>query len=97
MCRSQAQDETRCAVHTRLACPPDIGDVSCETAADISHADYDTPVTAVKPGWALWFCATDDLYWDGNDPACWFCGQYGRAAPEPRFNSQHGFDPDLVA
>jgi hypothetical protein len=54
-------------------------------------------VTPPKPGWAFWLCETDDLYWNGDDPTCWFCGQNGRAAPQPRLNSQHGFDPDLVA
>ena len=53
--------------------------------------------TAVKPRWMHWFCATDDLYWDGPDSQCWFCGREGAVASAPRLTSQHGFDPELVA
>lgn len=52
---------------------------------------------AVKPDWMRWFCAEDDLYWNGAERACWFCGADGAAASAPRLTSQHGFGPELVA
>lgn len=52
---------------------------------------------ATKPTWMDWFCETDDIYWGGDDPDCWFCGSTGRVASRPRMTSQHGFGPELVA
>lgn len=51
---------------------------------------------AVKPPWMRWFCAADDLYWDGAQRTCWFCGTDGAAASAPRLTSQHGFGPELA-
>lgn len=73
--------------------------MSIQRTARRDLAPIDSPIAspAVKPGWMDWFCEADDLYWDGEDPDCWFCGTPGRIASRPRLTSQHGFGPDLVA
>lgn len=58
---------------------------------------HDVAASAVKPTWMRWFCASDDLFWDGSERDCWFCGHPGIVASAPRLTSQQGFGPELVA